>query len=191
MPINISNKFSKLRPPLSLFGQCPFEKVFCTKVFLKAKLIRQLLNSDNTVALFTGLVTWHHGASCGMAPAPLDPPSPPLGHLTHPHPHPRNHPHHPIPFSRALYDPGIHSSSSTTGGGDRKLSRSSGTLWSSSWWGALLAAGPASPGGRRRAAAGLRDPATRHVNTRSTRFFFQPQDLFISDTDRMASFKRS
>ena len=31
-----------------------------------------------------------------MAPVALDPPRPPLGHLTHPHPHPRD-PHHPIP----------------------------------------------------------------------------------------------
>ena len=49
------------------------------------------------MALFTGLVTWHHGASCGMAPAPVpDPPRPPLGHLTQPHPQ-THHPHHPIP----------------------------------------------------------------------------------------------
>ena len=43
------------------------------------------------------VVTWHHGASCGMAPAPVpDPPRPPLGHLTQPHPQ-THHPHHPIP----------------------------------------------------------------------------------------------
>ena len=132
------------------------------------------------MALFTGLVTWHHGASCGMAPAPLDPPSPPLGHLTHPHPQPSSHPHHPIPFSRALLSPCNSQQQQHDG---RRRQKIVSVLWHSV---VLLLVGGSTgrwaglP--RRRAAAGVRDPATRHVNTRSTPFLSPSWEIFSYQT---------
>ena len=156
---------------------------FSAEVFSKAKLIQRVLNSNGTgIIHWSGhLAPWsilRHGTRSPdpttRSPRPRPPPSP---SSTPPSP--------PHPPSWALLDPGIH-------GRSTRRQKIVSVLWHSL---VLLLVGgstgrwPASPGGRRRAAAGVRDPATRHVNTRSTRFFF-PWQLFLWHPDRLASLKR-